>query len=306
MQASLSTTKKIKRSRSWKYYGLLFILPAFFFHALVVLAPSFSTLYHAFFEWNGLNTPVFVGLGNFRELFFDDAVFRLALRNVVIWTSIFITIPIALGLLVATMVSTVKNSRLQMVYRTICFMPYVLSAAIAGRIWANLYNPYFGVPVLFEKLGLENLAEIMWLGDPKIALYSVAFVSMWHWWGFVMVIFIAALHQIDPVLYEAATVDGCNRLRSFYHITIPGILPTLAFMILLSLMWSVLTFDFIWVMTMGGPAQSTEILSTWIYKNAFVSYRAGYANAMSIIQSGIVLIIFFINQMVRRKTEVEA
>lgn len=303
MSALKQNRLRNRQSRYKKYHGLLYILPAFLFHAIIVLLPSVKTLIYAFYDWNGLNKPVFIGLRNFVELFTEDMVMRVALKNVLIWTGIFVTIPIILGLFVAVLVTSVKNKRLQMTYRTIFFLPYILSAAIAGRIWANFYNPYYGLPVLFEAIGLEKLSKILWLGDPNVALYSVAFVSIWHWWGFVMVIFISALHQVDPTLYEAATVDGCGRVKSFFHITIPGIAPTLGFIIMLSLMWSVLSFDFIWVMTKGGPAQSTEILSTWIYKNAFVSYRAGYANAMSIVQSAIVLIIFAFNQVIKRKTE---
>ena len=118
-----------------------------------------------------------------------------------------------------------------------------------------------------------------------------------------MILMIAARQQIDPSLYEAATVDGCDRWQMFTHVTVPGIAPTIVFVIGMSLMWSVTSFDYVWVMTMGGPAQSTELLSTWIYKNAFVNYRAGYANAICILQSAIVLGIFFVNQFMRKRVE---
>lgn len=300
---SVALSKSEKKSRLKLLLGIFFVLPAFIYHFVVVMLPSFQTLYLSLYDWNGIAPPKYIGMANFVEIFTKDMVFRTALKNNLVWICIFITVPIILGLLVAICVSGVKNNKTQMFYRTVYFMPYVLSAAIAGKIWANFYNPYYGFTTVFKALGLDGLSEVLWLGEPNIALFSVAFVSNWHWWGFVMVLFIAALQQIDPALYEAATVDGCGRLKSFWHITLPGISPTFVFIVMLSLMWSVLSFDFIWVMTMGGPGQATEMLSTWIYKNAFVNYRAGYANAMCIIQSLIVLGIFVINQIVKRKVE---
>lgn len=288
-------------TRRWQC--LLFVLPAFLYHAVVVIYPSLKTVYLSFFDWNGISEPRFNGLQNYIEMFTLDTVLPMAFKNTMIWTLIFITIPVILAIFVAVCASKVKRTSLQMFYRTVYFMPYVLSASIAGKIWSNFYNPFYGFNTLFERLGWENLSQVLWLGDQKIALFAVAFVSNWSWWGFVMVLFISALQQVDPALYESASIDGGSSWDCFLHVTLPGIAPTLVFVISLSLMWSILSFDFVWVMTMGGPGQATEMLSTWIYKNAFVSYRAGYANAICVLQSGIVLLVFFANQKIRKKVE---
>lgn len=294
----------LKRKIHWKRWaGLLFVLPAFLYHFIIVIIPSLKTLYLSFFDWNGIGTPEFIGLDNFIEMFTADDVLPGALKNTTVWTLWFITVPIVVSLFVAVWVSGVKHGKLQMFYRTTYFLPYVLSAAIAGKIWSNFYNPYYGFTTIFKTLGLDGLAEVMWLGDPKIALFSVIFVSNWSWWGFVMVLFISALQQIDPTLYEAASIDGAGRAKLFWHVTIPGVSPTIVFVVGMSLMWSILSFDFVWVMTMGGPGQTTELLSTWIYKNAFVNYRAGYANAICVLQTAIVLAVFCVNQIVRKKVE---
>ncbi|WP_095175106.1 MULTISPECIES: carbohydrate ABC transporter permease [Blautia] len=282
---------------------LLFVFPAFIYHALVVILPSLKTVFLSFFDWNGISEPEFVGIANYVEMFTKDTVLPIAFKNTMIWTLIFITVPIVLSILVAVCVTKVKKHSMQMFYRTVYFLPYVLSAAIAGKIWSNLYNPFYGINTMFESMGFHNLAQVLWLGDQKIALFAVAFVSNWSWWGFVMVLFISALQQVDPDLYESASIDGANGWKSFIHVTLPGIAPTIVFVISISLMWSILSFDFVWVMTMGGPGQATEMLSTWIYKNAFVSYRAGYANAICVLQSFIVLLIFFVNQKIRKRVE---
>ena len=174
-------------------------------------------------------------------------------------------------------------------------------AAVAGRIWTAYMNPYYGVNQVFARLGWEDLSKVLWLGNPKIALYAVAFVDNWHWWGFIMVLFLGALQQIDPTLYEAARVDGANRFQELLHVSIPGIRQTIAFVLIMTIMWSFLTFDYVYVMTNGGPANSTEIMATYIYKNAFVKYRAGYANALCVIQSGICILLYFLQKYVSKK-----
>ena len=296
--------KRMKTSlRNFSYKeatAVLFMLPALLLHLCIVTLPSLSTIYLSLFKWNGIGKPKYIGLDNFRQIFTEDYVILRAFLNNIRWTLIFITVPIVLSLIVAIIVCQVKKG--QMLYRTVFFLPYVLSAAIAGKIWATFYSPYFGLGLVFRNLGLNSLAEVLWLGDPKIALYSVAFVDNWHWWGFVMVLFIAALHQIDNGLYEAAKVEGANRVQEFWHITIPGVKPTLVFIIMLTLMWSFLTFDYVWIMTMGGPGQATEVMSTWMYKCAFINYRAGYGNAICVLQSFIVLVFFGINQYLRKRT----
>lgn len=286
-----------KKKVAWRY--LIFVAPAFVLHMLVVTLPSFRTLYYAFFDWSGIGQAVFVGFDNFVEMFTIDETLQTALRNTLVWTLIFVTIPIILGVFVAVLVSGVKRG--QMFYRTVYFLPHVLAAAIVGRIWSTFYNPFFGFGAMFRRMGLDGLADVLWLGDPNIALFSVAFVGNWHWWGFVMVLFVAALHQVDPDLYEAARVEGCGKVRLFIHVTLPGILNTFVFVVMLSLMWSIISFDFIWVMTMGGPGRTTEMLSTWIYKNAFIMSRAGYASAISVLQMAIVTVIFVGNRFLGKK-----
>jgi raffinose/stachyose/melibiose transport system permease protein len=286
-----------------KIVPYLFIIPAFIVHICLVTGPSLSTLIMSLFEWNGIGGGRFIGLANFEEIFLRDGVVRIAVWNNVKWLLIFITVPIILGLAAAMMVSNIN--RFQMVFRTVFFVPYVLSAAVIGKIFTAYYNPYYGINVVFKSLGWEKLANTLWIADPNIALYAVAFVDNWHWWGFVMVMFLAALQQIDPSLYESARIDGANTFQEVFYVSIPGIKQTIAFMLIMTVMWSFLTFDYVYVMTYGGPANATEILATWIYKNAFVKYNAGYANALCVIQSGICLIFYFLQRYISKKGGLE-
>ena len=293
MQANSGSFKALK------VIPYLFILPAFLFHITLVAGPSLSTLVMSLFEWNGIGGGRFIGFENFVQIFTRDTVVRIAIWNNLKWLMIFITIPIFLGLSTSILLSNI--SRFQMLFRTVFFIPYVLSAAVIGKIFTAYFNPYYGINVIFKNFGWEKLANTLWIGNPDIALYSVAFVDNWHWWGFVMVMFLSALQQIDPALYESARIDGANGVQEVIHISIPGIKPTIAFMLIMTVMWSFLTFDYVYVMTNGGPANATEILATWIYKNAFIRYNAGYANALCVIQSGICLIFYFLQRYISNK-----
>ena len=288
--------RKVKKSHLVAYG---FILPAFIIHLRIITLPSLSTLVMSLFDWNGLGKAKFIGFDNFVEIFTKDSVVKLAVIHNLEWLAVFVTVPLILGFIVAILVSRIK--RFQMFLRTVYFMPYVISAVVAGRIWTAYMNPFYGLNTIFGKMGFEKLSKVLWLGEPKIALFSVAFVDNWHWWGFVMVLFLGALQQVDPTLYEAARVDGANGLQELIHVSIPGIRQTIAFVLIMTIMWSFLTFDYVYVMTNGGPANSTEILATWIYKNAFVKYRAGYANALCVLQSGICIILYFFQKWVSKR-----
>lgn len=280
----------------------LFILPAFLIHICLVALPSCSTLVMSLYDWNGLGAAKFIGLDNFKEIAADPMVKQAILHNIV-WLLIFVTVPLFLGFVISIIIS--RLNRGQMVFRTAFFIPYVISAAVAGKIWTAYMNPYYGFNQFFASLGWEGLAKTLWLGNPDIALYSVAFVDNWHWWGFIMVLFLGALQQVDPELYEAARVDGANRFQELFHISIPGIRPTIAFVLIMTIMWSFLTFDYVYIMTNGGPANATEIMSTYIYKNAFTKYRAGYANALCVIQCGICIVLYFLQKAISKKGGME-
>lgn len=157
----------------------LFILPAFAIHLALVTLPSLSTLVMSLYEWNGLGAAKFIGLDNFKEIAADPMVKQAILHNIE-WLLVFITVPLILGFVVAIIVSQLNRG--QMIFRTTFFIPYVISAAVAGKIWTAYMNPYYGFNQVFAKLGWDGLAKTLWLGNPKIALYSVAFVDNWHWW----------------------------------------------------------------------------------------------------------------------------
>jgi raffinose/stachyose/melibiose transport system permease protein len=259
--------------------GYAFVAPAVSVHLFVVGLPALAALGLSLTDWDGLRIPRFIGLANFDELIHRDGVFWQAFLNNLRWMAVFLTVPVALGLGTAVMLSRV--TRLQTFYRVVFFLPYVFASVVVSRIFGFIYNPFYGVNKLFRNWGLGVLAQ-SWLGDPGIALYSVMAADVWHFWGFDMVVFLAALQQIDPSLYEAATIDGAGGWQRFWHMTVPLLRPTFGFILMMTALWSFLTFDYVYVMTGGGPAHATELMATWIIGTAVEARRAGYASALAV------------------------
>lgn len=287
---------KRKASKTENMIAYFVVAPIFLYHFWMVILPSLSTVFGSFTEWNGIGKKTFIGLQNYKELFRDPEFYN-ALTNNLKWMLIFLTIPIFLGFVIGYLLSRLKKG--QIIYRTIYFLPYVISAAIAGKIFATFYNPYFGINVILEKFNLDFLARD-WLA-PKNALVSVAFVDNWHWWGFVLVIFMSGLQQIDTSLYEVADVEGASTLEKMRYVTLPSIKNTIIFIVTSTMVWSIGTFEYVWVMTKGGVG--SELLSTMLYKNSLFKYRAGYASSIAVVQAVLSFAILGIFVLIRKRNE---
>jgi raffinose/stachyose/melibiose transport system permease protein len=239
----------------------------------IIGGPGIMSLVYSFTNWTGIGPAEFVGLENYARLF-TDAKFLQALVNNLWWTIFFLIVPIGIALAGAFLLS--RTTRGQMAFRVIFFIPYTMATIVVATIWESIYSPVYGITQL---LGLD----VNILGDTSTALPGVAVANTWQWWGYLMVVFIAAMASVNPSLYEAAKLDGASGFQQFLHITVPGIRPTLVFMGLMTVIWSFLVFDYIYIMTGGGPAGSTEVVGTLLYTTAFSTYEAGYASAMGIV-----------------------
>jgi raffinose/stachyose/melibiose transport system permease protein len=271
----------------------LFVLPILLINMAVMLLPALASIYYSLTDWSGIGDAKFIGFDNFRELSRDDS-FRTAFKNNVIWLCMFLTIPIALALLASSFLAPIKRGAL--FYRLTLFLPYVLPSVITASLWRILMNPDRGLGAQFSDWGIGGFDKAF-LGDPDTVLPAIAFVDNWHWWGFLMILFLASMQNIPGDLYEAARLDGANRFQEFRDVTIPGIRPTLVFMILMTAIWSFLTFDYIWILTQGGPAGASEVLATLVVKNSIQKFEAGYASAIGLTMSvfvGAIISIFVI------------
>ena len=256
----------------------LFLFPVLALNLLVMLGPSVGSLYYAFTDWKGMGAANWVGLDNFRRMFQDELLAK-AFRNNIKWLAMALVVPPTLALVVATMLSEIRRG--QRLLRAIYYLPLVISTAVAAQAWLGIYHPMFGVVPWLRNLGLESL-RIRLLGNPRLALYLVFIASVWKSWGFPMVMFLAAMQQIPTELYESAIIDGATRFQQFRYITIPSIRPTIVLVLVFTLIGSMLVFDYIYIMTGGGPSNSTEVIALRMFTYAFNRYEAGYGAAIGV------------------------
>lgn len=278
-----------RRARLWRKTILpwLFMMPILVLNVIVILGPSIGSAFFAFTEWSGLGAPKWVGLANFQRML-TDRVYRIAFTNNVKWTLIFLTVPIAMGLLGSALLAPIK--RFAMFYRVAYFLPYVIASVVNAQIWRNILHPTMGIGPFLAERGLEFM-NIAFFGNRHVVLYSIAFVDNWHWWGFLVVLYLAAMQAIDPELYEAARLEGASRWQEWRHVTLPGILPTLVFTVLMTIIWSFLVFDYIYLLTQGGPAHASEVLATEVFNSAFFRFEVGYAAAIGLSMSFIAAMV---------------
>ena len=299
--AALPYPRSVGRRRFWqsafyrrKVVPWLFVLPILLLNVAVVAGPAVASVYYSMTEWSGLGTARFIGLDNFRRLLFDDPSFWRAFRNNLLWLAMFLTVPIAMALLAASLLAPIRRGAI--VFRMTLFMPYVLPSVVVAAIWRSLMHPDRGVGAKLADWRIHGL-DRAFLGDPQTVLPAIGFVDNWHWWGFLMVLFLAAMQNVPPDLYEAARPGRANRWQEFRDVTLSGIRPTLVFMILMTSIWSFLTFDYIWILTQGGPAGASEVLSVLVVKSALQRFEAGYGAAIGLTMSffvGLVISIFLV------------
>lgn len=275
--------------------NLLFVLPGLLVYTAFVLVPIGAAVVLSFSKWNGTAQPVFVGLANYMELF-GDQNFLTALRNNAVLMIFYCIVPLVIGLVLAVVVSSIRT-RERLAIRTLLFLPYIMPSAVLGIIWQWLYNPAFGpLNQALKGLGLGMLA-LPWLGDFNFALPAVGAVASWYYFGFCMVIFLTGLQRIDPSIFEAARIDGASPLYVLRRITIPLLLPEIRIVLLLTIIASIKSFDLIFTMTRGGPANATLVPNIYMYELGFQLSRYGYAAAVAIVGA---VLIFAINYLVHR------
>lgn len=278
-----SAKQRVSRTRYRLLHNVaipwLFILPILVIHIFVVAIPALSGVYYSMTDWSGIGKATFIGLENFRQLFFVDEAFGRALSNNIVWMIFFLTVPFALALTAASLLARIKRGT--MIYRTILFIPYLLPSVVTATIWRNLMNPRLGIGAQLAHWGIPGL-DAAWLGRSDTALLAIAFADNWHYWGFLMILFLTAMQSISPELYDAAKIDGANRWQEFRFVTLPGIRPVVLFMLMMTAIWSFLVFEYIWILTQGGPAGASEVLGTLVYKNAFNRLEAGYGAAQGV------------------------
>ncbi|KAA0965090.1 sugar ABC transporter permease [Sporosarcina sp. ANT_H38] len=283
-----------------KVKGLLVItlLPALLLYSFFVIVPIFWSAYYGFFEWSGLGEATFIGFQNYVEVI-QDSVFWRALKNnmIIVAASIIGQVPIALGLALLLR----KSNLFQRFVRSAIFLPMVISTVVVGLIWGYIYDSQIGVVnAVLTAVGLESWTRA-WLADPTVNMYAVSIPIIWNYIGPYLIIFIAAIQNIPSELEEAADIDGATGFQKLVHIILPMMWTTIKIAIVLCISGSLKAFDQVFVMTGGGPAQSTELLATYMYNNTFMIYRYGFGSAVSTMIIVISMLLIVISQIVMKR-----
>lgn len=259
-----------------------FLAPVLLIYVVVVVYPMAYSAYLSFFKWDGVApTKQFVGLQNYFTLLFNDKVFWTALLNNAIWLVAALLIPTSIGLGLALLLN--KGFRGSSIYRSVFYFPAILSLAVVGLIWNWIYLPDIGlINQLLGGLGLQSLQH-NWLSDPNLALYAVMVAAAWNAAGLPMLLFLAGLQTINPEILEAAQVDGAGPVRRFLSVTFPLLRETTLIVLAITAINSLKVYDIIYAMTYGGPANSTQVLSTWMYFLTYNYNSVGQGTAIAVI-----------------------
>jgi len=260
---------------------VIFLLPALILFLTFVVYPIFQSLYYSMFDWSGLGpADDFVGLDNYRDILIDR-VFLITIRNslFIILFSLAFQLPMAMFL--AVMVG--KNLPGRAVFRSIFFMPYVISEVVAAIAWLFLFNPDPARGLFNAIIELiPGTSPVLWLADVNIVLPAIFVALTWKFFGFHMLLFLTGLQNIPRTIEEAARIDGASSIKSFFFITLPLLSGTIRTSVYLSVLGSIQQFILVWIMSRGGPVNASETLATYMYRFAFVRFQLGYGSAVAI------------------------
>jgi raffinose/stachyose/melibiose transport system permease protein len=270
-------------------------LPAAIIFASFYIVPFIANLRYSLTRWDRITEPEFVGFRNFINLLTNDDLFYKVLGNNLRFTFLVVLFQTLFSLIFA--IFLVKNTKTNIMLRTLFFFPTILSSVSVGMIWLFMYDPNFGaVNLFFTRLGLEGFA-LNWLGSESSALYAITFTQVWFHTGQMMVIYIAGLQQIPQELYEAAEMDGASRWQQFRNVTWPMSIPTTIVVMAYTTIQSFRAFDLIFAMTQGGPNNSSNIFAVLIYQTVFSELRIGYAATQSIF---FIIVLVFVTLLQRK------
>jgi len=279
-----------------KWTGWLYLLPGLIIYLAFTFYPILETVRTSFYEWNGFSAQrTWVGLENYQVVFSDPQFTGAFLHNLV-FILFYCVLPVLVGLLLASVLSRRALPGMTF-FRTILFLPQVISMVVVGVIWRWIFNPQFGpLNILLNTLGLSGLTRA-WLGDFTLALPAVGSIGTWVQYGFCMILFLAGMQHISEEYYEASSLDGANAFKQFVHITIPGLRAEIGVALVTTIIAALRVFDLVYVTTRGGPGNATLVVGFLIYRSAFQQNRIGYASAIATV---LMLIILVISLLIRR------
>jgi raffinose/stachyose/melibiose transport system permease protein len=305
--ANANNRERARRAKSFRESGYgYFLIPGISIFLFLIILPFLANIGLSFTKWQGIGTPEWIGLDNYRRAM-GDSIFWMSFKNNLYLIIAMTVVPTLIGLLLAVVLfDYIHNrfgSRWSSFFRAGFYLPQIVPVVVAAIVWKWIYQPNWGALNWFlSSIGLEALRQ-NWLGDAKLALPSVMMMLIWFQIGYPLVIFMSGLQRVDPQIYEAAKMDGANWFQTFVYITIHLIRPEIAVVVLTTIIAALKTFGPIYAMTSGGPGNATTVASYFAWKNFFERSDVGYGSTMATVLTLIVLAFtyFFIRVQERQE-----
>lgn len=291
-----------------KFFGnkwaiAIFTLPALLLFTVLVFYPILQVFYRSFFDWNGLSSGTFIGLENYMRLF-DDKVFWISNKNGFIFAAVITVFQMTMATILALAVSNTKMKGRNF-FRVVYFIPVVLSVTVVCQLWLSIYNADTGLlNKFFELIGSDFKQN--WLTDRDKAIYAIAFVNAWQWMGYQFALILAGVKSIPTSYYEAAKIDGANAIQAHQKVTIPLLAETYKFCLVISITGGIKAFTEMFIMTGGGPGNSTYTLTYMMYSAAFRGGEFGYGlTAAAVLVLECLMAILVVNRLIKSENAAE-
>ncbi len=288
----MKTSSKLTRDQRKLKTAFIMLLPALVFLALLIAFPLGKVIHDAFTHVHLINKSMtgFAGIENFKTIT-EDEHFVQAVKNTILWTIFSVAGEYLMGMITAVLLNQKFKGRA--IFRTCIFIPWLVPIIVAGMTWDWMLNPEFGiVNYMLKNMGLIS-NSINFLGDSKYALATVIFVNIWRSFPYYTISFLSAMQSIPGDLAEAASIDGAGMFRRFFSVTLPQLRSVSLVILFIHVIWTAVNFDFIWVMTEGGPNYATETLPVMIYRYSMRKFDVGAASALSTMFTVMVVLFIF-------------
>lgn len=292
----------MKKLYSNKIVIISLVLPGLLLFLFAIFAPICLSIYYGFTDYSGMGTYEFIGIENYKTLMTDKA-FWMSLRNSLLLAIGFICIQHPLALIVAAVLDKL-GGKAENFFRCVYFIPNVISVAVIAYLWKFIYNPDFGLLNNIIKM-FGGKGNINWFSNDT-AIWAVLIVLIWHGFGWGMLIYYTGIKNIDPVLYEAAAIDGANQKTTFLKITLPLMKPVIQVNVTMAVISALKQMETVYLLTNGGPGNSTQFAANYLYQQAFKAFKYGYGNAIGVVFIIICLIVTVVLNKIFEERDVKS
>ena len=290
----------MKKMYSNKLVIFSLVLPGLLVFLFAILAPICLSVYYGFTDYSGMGTATWIGMDNYKTLL-QDTKFFTSLKNSLLLALGFICIQHPIAIVVAAILDKLQG-KAEGFFRCVYFIPNVISVAVIAYLWKFIYNPDFGLLNNVLK-AFGHQGQINWM-SADTAIWSVLIVLIWHGFGWGMLIYYTGIKNIDPVLYEAAAIDGANARSTFLRITLPLMKPVIQVNVTMAIISALKQMETVYLLTNGGPGDRTQFTANYLYQQAFKAFKYGYGNAIGVVFIIICLIVtVLLNNVVFREKE---